>query len=810
MASLRNELFRIARGGNEEQMRKFLENPEVNVNEKFHYSLVALHDSVESNLDIGVTKALLDHPRIDVNSPDQIGRTPLHAASCKDNRLECVRLLLQRSDIVVNSPANFGFTPLHAAARFACPNVLELLLADPRVIIDARTVDGFTALHLVAEGGENHHLHAGGVRPWQDRCQVVRMLLEAERQQRARNLPCNLNNKDVLKRFPIHYGVECGDVNVMNELLKWEDANINALDLYGFAPLHLAVRSTANHRTEVVESLLRVQNIDVNIASVRSPSHVQSWQMGDKNKDGFKILLPFQPLEAPQESTTYLLTPLHFAAKMGSRRIVDLLLQQPMIDLNVRDSRDYTPLHFAAQDGHVEVVQRFLQEAPGRVNFEAQDNEGLTPVWRAIWNDRMEVVRLLWVVASRQEYDRMGILLPRLLTSQNLETVRFLFSSFTTDKLIQVIEGMGNADDLKFETTRANLLGRLETEVAFPNSSKSQGETLLHWVAKNNHWKLIPQIMISNRQTGGFVNQMDIAQSTIGGPRGQTALHYAAEAGHADVVKTLLAYASELDLNLKGSDGNTPLHLATKNGRVHVVKALCQNPDQQRLRANEEDAQGETCLQYAMENDNIPKEIANTLMDRSDVKEFLDRHYRDRQVFVDAANALLVGGALIAGLCFASWLQPPLSFTPYYQFPQSTPATPPATYETFAAVELHYSLRLFWTFNNLSFFFAIATVLSGAEAAFPHLDTVFIVKAVQIVRRALIWTSILLLFSVITVLGAFVCAGFTVLPPIARDVNNMTASTVFGLLVCCVMLSKFSYKLFAGIFKTIKRTSEKW
>jgi hypothetical protein len=422
----------------------------------------------------------------------------------------------------------------------------------------------------------------------------------------------------------------------------------------------------------------------------------------------------------------------------------------------------------------------------------------------------MEVVRLLWVVASRQEYDRMGILLPRLLTSQNLETVRFLFSSFTTDKLIQVIEGMGNADDPRFETTRANLLGRLETEVAFPNSSKSQGETLLHWVAKNNHWKLIPQIMISNRQTGGFVNQMDIAQSTIGGPRGQTALHYAAEAGHADVVKTLLAYASELDLNLKGSDGNTPLHLATKNGRVHVVKALCQNPDQQRLRANEEDAQGETCLQYAMENDSIPKEIANILMDRSDVKDFLDRHYRDRQVFVDAANALLVGGALIAGLCFASWLQPPLSFTPYYQFPQSTPATPPATYETFAAVELHYSLRLFWTFNNLSFFFAIATVLSGAEAAFPHLDTVFIVKAVQIVRRALIWTSILLLFSVITVLGAFVCAGFTVLPPIARDVNNMTASTVFGMLVCCVMLSKFSYKLFAGIFKTIKPTSKKW
>ncbi len=476
-----------------------------------------------------------------------------------------------------------------------------------------------------------------------------------------------------------------------------------------------------------------------------------------------------------------------------------------MIDLNVQDSRDYTPLHFAAQDGHVEVVQRFLTEAPGRVNFEARDDEGLTPVWRATRNDRMEVVRLLWDVASRQEYDRIDILLERLVTAdQNLTTVRFLFGSFPTDKLMQVIEEMetASAHDVNLDTTRAKLLGRLETEVAFPNGSRGQDETLLHWVAKNNHWKLIPQIVFNKRYTRAFVDQMDFAQNT--------ALHYAAKAGHAEVVKTLLLYTTELELNLKDSDGDTPLHVATKNGRIDVVKALCQNPDQQRLRANEEDAQGETCLQYATEHDNIPKEIANTLMDRSDVKDFLDRHYRDRQVFVDAANALLVGGALIAGLSFASWLQPPLSFTPYYQFQQSTPATPPATYETFAAVELHYSLRLFWTFNNLSFFFAIATVLSGAEAAFPDLDAVFVVKAVQIVRRALIWTSILLVFSVITVLGAFVCAGFTVLPPIARDLNNMTASTVFGMLVCCVVLFKFSAKLFRGIFKIIKRTSEKW
>ncbi len=56
MASLRDELFRIAVEGSEEQMRKLLQDPQVNVNEKHTYSLVALHQSAEFNLDIGVTK----------------------------------------------------------------------------------------------------------------------------------------------------------------------------------------------------------------------------------------------------------------------------------------------------------------------------------------------------------------------------------------------------------------------------------------------------------------------------------------------------------------------------------------------------------------------------------------------------------------------------------------------------------------------------------------------------------------------------------------------------------------------------------
>jgi hypothetical protein len=305
--------------------------------------------------------------------------------------------------------------------------------------------------------------------------------------------------------------------------------------------------------------------------------------------------------------------------------------------------------------------------------------------------------------------------------------------------------------------------------------------------------------------------------------RGNTPLHLAAIHGHVDVVTKLLEPEFKVDLNDRNRQGQTPLHFATLKCSPDVVKVLCET--KHRLRANLEDGRGKTCLQYAKEHhqtcntklkehfdikDILDKqcnkkldEIASRLLERSDVKDFLERQYRDRQVFIDAANALLVGGALIAGITFTSWLQPPLGYSTYYQFPKSSPGTPPATFETFAALELHYILRLFWVFNTLSFFFAIATVISGAKAAFPDLDAILIVEALHSVRKELQFTSALLVCSVVTVLGSFVCAGLVVLPPIHRDTNNMKISVAIGLIVCSWTIFKFLVKLQKTLVKVM-------
>ena len=135
-----------------------------------------------------------------------------------------------------------------------------------------------------------------------------------------------------------------------------------------------------------------------------------------------------------------------------------------------------------------------------------------------------------------------------------------------------------------------------------------------------------------------------------------------------------------------------------------------------RVWAHEEDDLGYTPLEYAIQNKY--RDIKKILLTVPEVKENVDHMYRDRQDYVDAANTILVGAALIASVTFAGWLQPPLGFTPNYQFIEPYPA-PPNTYEQFVAIEGHRSILLFMVFNSLSFFCAISTIISGADAAFP-------------------------------------------------------------------------------------------
>ncbi|CAM6061554.1 unnamed protein product [Sphagnum tenellum] len=808
MSYTHRKLMDVALNGNEHDMRKRLlhESFLVNVNRMMRPDHeVPLHKAMY-NGDLGVAKALLKYDA-DVNYTDwPYGRTPLHIASCKDERSDFVELLLQQPRIDVNATALRELTPLHMPAR-------EDLDSNPQII-----------------------------RSQEDRCNVVRMLLEAEKQRRSSNIDCHLNQSDVLERFPIHYGVECDSAEVVKELLEWTDTAINAQDIYGLTPLHLAIRSKANNREAIVALLLDVHHIDINIKSVMSSPNEEPkfWMARNVDSNVFLPFLPVQPLQRDGITVNHIHA-LHFAAQRGLAQIVDSFLQRPEITINVQDDKGFTPLHLAAQQGHVGVVERLLQlKGPSQLalvdgaastsvhltsesghskeemlsepaanevningtnndgntplhlaseeghekvvqfllenvrglNINAKNDDGNTPLHLATDNGNVEVVKVLLgyvapelnfcrendgnkalQLAGKEEHasklqfneknrDRDT---PLHLASKHghVEVVNMLLdvcgatelrlngknSDENTPLHLAAYEGHAGVVNLLLKYASVDFQGRRDGQNhdTKPNlaAKNVDGDTALHLASKKGHEEVVGAMLLSKCVTKSILNAIN--------EDGDTPLHLATKNGHANVVTKMLEDApSKFDLNAKNKNGHTPLHFATRKCHLHVVRALCSMGQQ--LRANVEDGSGKTCLQYAkdQQDDNMKlEEIANILTERSDVKDFLDRQYRDRQVFIDAANALLVGGALIAGITFACWLQTPLGYITYYQFHQSSPGTPANTFEAFAGLEMHYSLRLFWVFNTLSFFFAIATVVSGAKAAFPDLDTVFIVESLR-------------------------------------------------------------------------------
>jgi hypothetical protein len=292
-------------------------------------------------------------------------------------------------------------------------------------------------------------------------------------------------------------------------------------------------------------------------------------------------------------------------------------------------------------------------------------------------------------------------------------------------------------------------------------------------------------------------------------------LHWAVAMGHLDVVKELLNSPKRMDVNAlqfmpprdklrRYSYYTTPLHLASLLGHASVVKALCEDT-RGRLRANMEDGSGRgiTALQIATEMKH--DEIVKTLLERTEVVKQVEGLYRDRQVHVDAANAILVGAALIASVTFAAWLQPPLGYSAFFgsaSIEVGAPS-PSGIYPSFVSVAGHPIMQIFWFFNSMSFFFAIATLMVGASAARPPKRGIFIGEVVRSLRSSLSLAYILLTVSVGCVMGAFASAGFLVLPPIPKYMVNMGVTVGIGVTV--VFLAWTSSKVLYVLKKIVQK-----
>jgi len=255
-------------------------------------------------------------------------------------------------------------------------------------------------------------------------------------------------------------------------------------------------------------------------------------------------------------------------------------------------------------------------------------------------------------------------------------------------------------------------------------------------------------------------------------------------------------------------DGETLLHVAVEAINVNAVRVIIEVPH---FDVNAENPNGQTALELAVEkslgravsaNDATNfRNIERVLLGNDKVSAFVDRLYRERQVNVDAANAILLGAALIATITFSSWFTLPL--------PQDTSTNAPSPQDTSTnapspqvAPTNARALEVFWVLNSLSFFFSVATVLAAAYATAPIFHHPFIGLVVRIVKRKLVLTSSLFVLSVLCVLGAFTSGAYARLAKDRVKQSKIVIVASVGIPVCILILIVYIVELKGGTQKS--------
>ena len=145
------------------------------------------------------------------------------------------------------------------------------------------------------------------------------------------------------------------------------------------------------------------------------------------------------------------------------------------------------------------------------------------------------------------------------------------------------------------------------------------------------------------------------------------------------------------------------------------------------------DGAGMTAFHIAFNQKN--EVMMQTLRRQKEFNEYEDKLLKDREVYVQSVNAILVGAALIASITFAGWLQVPS--------------------HVFSSKEMF----TFWITNSLSFLSAVGA-MGWSIGILLLTPTVYIGQVVVELRRGIMYIAFFLVFSLMGAMIAFITAGF--------------------------------------------------
>lgn len=370
---------------NVDKVKKNMKHPDVDINEPFEYSLAPLH--LAAILRRGdIVKELLTVPTININlqSGSEVnndrGYTPLQWAVLNGGE-DIVNTLLANPNIDINAKCPDGYTALHLACMVKQENIVKALLAHPNIDVNAKSGQngsGGTPLMDAFYGGNEN---------------IVNLLLADPRVIKEGD-EYTITGRD--KNNFLIFAVISGNENLVKLVLEKMNGDINSTNVHGNSPLMVAA---LNNHPNIVNLLLAIPNINVNHKNLIGFNVLHYAAMG-QGSETINILLKIPELDPNQQASDGT-TALHLAMTAGNIDGLKALLANTRVDPNIRDGNGNTVLLRVFSSDNIDIeMAKILLENP-RVDPNVQELHGLghTILHRIInygySNNALEIIRLI-------------------------------------------------------------------------------------------------------------------------------------------------------------------------------------------------------------------------------------------------------------------------------------------------------------------------------------------------------------------------------------------------------------------------------
>lgn len=278
------------------------------------------------------------------------------------------------------------------------------------------------------------------------------------------------------------------------------------------------------------------------------------------------------------------------ASGNGHTEIVKYLIEAKA-DVNSKTQEGFSPLAIAAKNGHGDAAQLLIE---ARAHVDTVDKNGFSPLMHAATNGHIDVAKLLIQArANLQLKDKhFGLTALQMVIAQNsdgskMELVEILRAPWkATPERVQA-----SADLIK--AAEAGNVAGLQAAMnsgAYLNAENEYGHTALGVAAQKGHSEIV-KVLIAAKAN---VNKNADSTANIGK---YTPLMEAVAGGHIDTVKLLLKAGAKVNEQQYGTSGDSALLMAVQHRHKELVKILIKKG----ARVNAHITNQHTILMYADE-----------------------------------------------------------------------------------------------------------------------------------------------------------------------------------------------------------------